>query len=372
MIRTEPTHVYYNVRIQNGNPDGSDKVCQYREQRTVPIINDPSKYYMSCVRFQVPTSRIPILLIPVQPYPNVDPGKTIYSVVLSYNGYEVQKFVQWIPNEQLSINANPIYPLHNLSVGAPYTNAEDSYYYCRSYIHMMDLVNDTFAAAFSDLGGLTTLPVGSKAPYYTFDPATSLFTLHAQKAFYDVEAVATPIQIYLNNDLFTLFGAMNHIKVRISTGEKDRQILISATPGDDNVDANGYILFQQEYPTLVSWVGFTSIVITSGTIPIESEGIPTTLPYFSNSNLQSTGQPSFLNIITDYDALLDMGYREFQTSLQYTPTAEYRLADMTGTQPLTSFDIQVWWSDAFGGLHPLLISPNECATFKFLFRKRDF
>lgn len=373
MLRTSSTHAYYNVRIQNGDPSGRDKICQYREQRTVPIVNNPSDYFMSCIRFQIPTSRIPLLVVPVQPFPNTDPTKTIYAVTLQSEFTSVQKFVTWVPHEALHHEStSPVTPVRPLSSQAPFSNAEDSYYYCRSYVHFMNLVNKAFADAFAELQLSGPVPLGAKAPYFTFDSQSSLFTLHAQSDFYDVNnSAGSLIKVFLNNDLFSLFGALDSTLFRNPVGEMDRQILITKAPDSSNI-VSGYILFVQEYPTLVSWVGFTSLVITSGTIPIESEGIPTSLPFFSNNNVQLTGEPSFLNIIADYDALLTEGYKEFQTSMQYSPTAEYRLIDLVGTQPLTSFDIQVWWSDAFGGLHPLYIGPNECATLKFLFRKRSF
>jgi hypothetical protein len=150
------------------------------------------------------------------------------------------------------------------------------------------------------------LPAGATAPYFTFDPQTSLFTLNAQASNYDVNTVASPVKVYLNNDLLSLFGALDSVLYRNPVDEMDRQILITKQLDSSNV-ANGIIRFQQEYPTLISWVGFTSLVITSGTIPIESEGIPTSLPFFSNNNVQLTGEPSFLNIVSDFDALLTEG-----------------------------------------------------------------
>jgi len=368
---TDPTHVYFNVRIQNGDPNGSDKVCEYREQRTVPLVDNPSEYYFSCIRFNIPTSHIPLLIVPIQPFPNTDVHKTIYSVALSYGGYTAQQYVMWSPNEASLKKSNIISPRLPLTSMNPYVNANDSYFYCRSYVHMMNLVNKALTDAFNDLFAHTTLPVGTQAPFFTYEPATKLFTLHAQEAMYDVNN-SSPIDIYFNNDLFTLFGAFNHIKINNSSNEMDNKILVTAFPDNSNVDSSGTILFTQEYSTVVSWIGFQSIVITSGTIPIESEGIPSALPYFSNSNLQNTGQPTFLNIVSDFDALLDVGAQDFQTSMQYAPSGEYRLIDMKGTQPLTSFDIQAMWTDAFGGLHPIMIGPNESASFKFIFRKKSF
>ena len=362
-MRTDPTHVYYNVRIQNADPAGRDKACSFRETRTVPIVTNPSEYYLSCVRFQIPTSRIPLLVVPVQPYPNTDPTRTIYAVTLSHGGQDSTVWVRWTPNETLA--GIPIQPKLPLSAASPFQDASDGYYYCRSYVQMMEMVNLALQQAW-DL--LVSRPPGALGPpYLTYDAATKLFSFHCDASF-DVNA-ADHISLYFNNDLYALFGAFNHILDTSFVGEKNRQILLSPPAAQS---PSPVFEFRQEYSTLVSWVGFRSVVITSGTIPVESEGIPAASPYFSNTNLQATGTPTFLNIISDYDALTNEGYEEFQASIQYTPKGEYRLTDLVGTQPLTSFDISVFWLDAFGGLHPLFIAPNECATFKFMFRKRSF
>jgi hypothetical protein len=367
---TEANHVYYNVRVQNGDPSGQNKVCEYRETRNVPIIDMPQDYFLTCVRFQVPTSTIPLLIVPIQPYPNTDVSKTIYSVSLSYGGKTAQQYVIWNPNEKLSKTSYYISPKRQITKDTPFTNASDSYYYCRSYLHMMNLVNTAFAAAFTALGGMTTLPVGATAPYYTYDAPTKLFTLNAQKANYDVTNPSY-IAIYINNDLYTLFGAMNHVVINNNNSdEEDKQILIK---DEGNNTVNGIINYSQEFSTLVGWVGFKSIVITSGTLPVIDEGIPTSQDYFSNTNVNANGQPSFLKIVSDYDALFDdLGGADFVNSFQYTSTSEYRLIDLVGTQPITTFDLKVWWVDQFGGLHELLITPNESATFKFLFRRKAF
>jgi hypothetical protein len=365
----DATHVYYNVRIQNGSPDGKNIQCSYRETRNVPIIDDPSQYYLTCVRFSLPTSTVPLLVVPVQPYPNTDPTKTIYSVTLSYGGKTAQQYVSWTPNEK--VYSTPVAPVVALSSSAPFTNANDSYYYCRSYVHMMNLVNTALQAAYAALANQIALPVGASAPYLTYDAATKLFSINAPKAAYDVTN-ANYIALYFNNDLYTLFGALNSVVVNNNNeNEDDRQILLRDQK--NNTDAAGMIKFAQEFSTLACWSGFKSLVITTGTIPIVSEGIPTAQDYYSNTNVNANGQPTFLNIVSDYDALFDdIGGADFVNAFQYTAQSEYRLIDMIGTQPLTTFDIQCWWQDGFGGLHPLLIAPNESGTLKFLFRKKAF
>lgn len=173
----------------------------------------------------------------------------------------------------------------------------------------------------------------------------------------------------MNNELYTLFGAFNSIIHRTDT-ENQRQILLRDQ--GNNTDSDGIIKFTQEFSTLACWVGFKSIVITTGTIPIVAEGIPSA-SHNANGLVSNSGEPTYLSIVSDYDALFDdVGGASFVNSMQYSPNSEYRLIDMTSTQPLTSFDIECWWMDVSGGLHPLQLAPNESASIKFIFRRKAF
>lgn len=360
-----PDHVYYNIRIQNGNPDTAIPAV-YSENRVVPIINNPCEYYMSCIRFSVPTSLIPILVVPVQPNQS-DPTLTIYSVSLSYKTFTAQQYVKWTPKERNSLSSAPIEPRISLSL-TKISNPDDSYYYCRSYVHLMDLVNDAFALAFADLtaqviAASQTMPSSAIAPYFTFDPSSKLFSLNAD-ASYDVDANANPIKCFFNNDLYTLFGAFDSF-LSYNAGEQDRQILIRDL---SNNTTDGIINFSQEFPTLVCWSSFKSIIITTGTLPIYSEGIPNSNRFLSNTS--SSGQASSLNIISDFDCFLNVGSEEFVSLFQYNPAGNYRLIDMHGTNPVSNVDLSVFWQDTYGGLHPIFIPPNQSATFKMLFRKK--
>lgn len=174
----DANHVYYNVRIQNTAKTGEYVPCSFRETRTVPIVDNPSQYFFSCIRFSLPTSTIPLLIVPVQSYPNTDTTKTVYSVGLSYGTHSVQQHVIWAPNEMAY--STPITPQLSLSPVMSSSNTKDSYYYCRSYVHMVNLVNTALASAFTALAGLETLPVGATAPFITYDSASHLFSIHAK------------------------------------------------------------------------------------------------------------------------------------------------------------------------------------------------
>jgi hypothetical protein len=362
-------HIYYNVRI-NGNANNTLQVCNYQEQRTIPLVDNPSNYYFSCIKFSIPTSSIPLMVVPIDGFPNTDMSKTVYSVSLSYNGFSsAQTFIKWIPTQSNSASATYRAPKRQLSASTPFLDPEDNYYYCNSYTYFMSLVNIAYEDAFNDLSGQTTLPAGAVAPFYTYNAPTKLFTINAQEAFYDVNHTAQPIEIYQNYELWNLFGAVSNFTYNdpVIAGN-DKQILITADTA--NVDASGYILFQQEYVSLYNFMAFRSIVVCSSTVPLISEGIPSVSKNFTPDNEQ-IGSSAYLPIISSFDALTDSNaYESFQSSIQYAPTGPYKLIDMIGSNPLSSFDLQVYWMDIYGGLHNLLLNPHESATFTFLFQKK--
>jgi hypothetical protein len=234
----------------------------------------------------------------------------------------------------------------------------------------MNLVNKAFQTAFNDLAVRTTLPVGAVAPYYTFDSKAKLFTLVAQASHYDVNNVGTPINIFMNNDLWNLFGAMSCFSYAspVIVGN-DRQILITSDVA--NVDASGNIQFLQEYISICQWMAMKSIIITTNSVPICTEGIPSVSNSYTPNNGQN-GYATYLTIISSYDALVSVaGFEDFQSLLQYTPSGPLKYIQMNSTNPLNTFDITVFWQDIYGGLHQLLIAPFESATFTFQFTKKN-
>lgn len=362
-------NIYYNVRI-NGNSDNSLAVANYAEQRTIPLVDNPSEYYFSCTRFSIPTSTIPILIVP-HSYSSTDPTITVYSVSLSYNGFNsAPSFIKWAPQVSYTTETALTNPRRTLSAQNPFIDPTDNYYYCYSYTYFMNLVNNAFEVAFNDLSGQTTLPAGSFAPYYTYNAPTKLFTLVAPSASYDVNSVGTPIKIFLNNQLWTLFGGMSAQIVNNSAIQgHDRQILI--TGDTSTLDTSGNIHFQQEYITICQWIAMKTIIICTNTVPIVNEGIPSVNGNYTPDNEQN-GQSTYLPIISSYDALVSTaGFEDFQSTIQYSPTGPYKLIDMIGTNPLSSFDLQIYWMDVYGTLHNLYIAPFESATMTFLLIKKN-
>ena len=58
-----PDYIYYNINISNKD-DISGKELKFSENRTVPVVDNPSNYKMACVRLLVPSINIPLMFFP--------------------------------------------------------------------------------------------------------------------------------------------------------------------------------------------------------------------------------------------------------------------------------------------------------------------
>jgi hypothetical protein len=73
-------------------------------------------------------------------------------------------------------------------------------------------------------------------------------------------------------------------------------------------------------------------------------------------------------IISDFEVSVENGL-DYKPSINYSPNI-YRMLDLFGHQDLNNIDINVYWRDNSGNLHPLLIPANSNANMKVMFRKR--
>ena len=61
---------------------------------------------------------------------------------------------------------------------------------------------------------------------------------------------------------------------------------------------------------------------------------------------------------------------QHRPEISYAPQGEYRLIAMFSNRNLSRVDLQVYWRDKQGQLHPLLLYPGCSASAKLLFRHK--
>lgn len=329
--------IYYNISIPNNTRDRM--TANFNQISQVPVLSNPSDYFTSIVRFSIPGAGIPIFRF-------IDDS---YQITLSFGGFDAT-----VP--MIYSNVSPLEPGEQLVF---------------SYNHFADMMNTAFQTAFTNLQGLTAIPV-STAPYFKYDPSTFTFSLYCETN-YDPDVLGGPtVEIYFNNILYYLFD--NFFIVRTgnqSPDYKDYRFvitnlgnnLIQSDPNNPLITAlNPYYKNTQEYSTTYNFSDVKTIIFKSCLFPTQTE--------YSQTNFNQVLQSE--QILTDFEPLQSLGDPSgFRGVIQYFASGSYRLINMTTNQPLYKFDLQISYSDELGNEYPLFIPRNSSVTVKLMFIKKS-
>jgi hypothetical protein len=370
---SEPDKLYYDVSISNlDTEDFVPPVINFNEIRNIPFLNDPSKYYMSIIRFSIDTGASLPVFIPEIVNGTTDINETIYKITMVYNNTAHSQTVMWSPQNKIAA-----LPLPPSSCANGEADLSTGYYYCYNYQYFLDLVNNAFEACIEQFGGAST----SIPPIFTFDSQNKVFILNCPYPYYNSNE-ANPIKIFLNPPLYQLFGSLPFTieKQNLTLGINNKQNIqlqvgtfgganVVEFPLNPPIGEPQYQVVQcfQEYSTLSQWTPCTAIVFTSSTLPIVSNQVSAPLIYIDGQTQTfSSNNSNICPIITD----LVSSDGQYNPNLVYNPTAEYRLIELIGTKPLYNLDIQVYFRDRHSRLYPLRLPAGGVATLKFLFTKK--
>ena len=362
-------NIYYNVSIphdDNASIGGSPTPARFHTVRSTPLFYDaPENYTMSIIRFTVPSTFIPIQIFPIQ-NGQTDINLSTYSVSASYLGVTYQQYLIWTP--QSSTTPPPIQPVSRKMQTQYYI-----YYSMWSYNHFCDLINTAFSALTTTLA-IAGAPVNTASPpFITYDGTTQLFTLYIDSNFLS----SGPISLFMNsalfgnfdesfNVVFNPFGSPDGADVRFVLND----ILINQVALPTVAPTTTYYKYTQEFNTIGQMQSFTSLVMTSTSLPIRSEWI-TTQVIRGDTATNDPLQEGSLPIIADFEVDLTVG-NDIRSYIFYVPSAEYKRITMTGKAPITTIDINVFWKDNYDALYPIMIPAHEIITIKIIFEKKVF
>jgi hypothetical protein len=354
-----PDNLYIDVKVSNIG-DKRGVLAEFNQTKTEPLLDNPSDYYLSLIRWKVPAFPFPLLIFPIQDN-QPDPNLSQYSITFETATNTYQYFL-YFTNRNSTASPTTAVPRQKQSF----------YYFIYEYQHLVDIINHGFQMCFENVTGK---PAGAVAPYMIFDPQTKLFSIIAQEANYGVNISPSPIppanpttpptydapiKIFFNFKLFELFNGLP-IKTfpEPVVDEKDAQILVTNTGNNVfDTDASGNILqIQQNLISLAYWTPVKQVLFTTTLMPIKSE-------------YTSTSGNSYKKILTDFEPIADSD-SDIRETIQYYPQGEYRLIDLIGTNPLFNIDLKVTWQDVKGDEYDAFISPFQQFTAKLLFIKRS-
>lgn len=202
-VQSSDDHIYYNMILTN-NTTANIK-ASFSQTRTDAILDTPSEYYLSVIRFLIPTSAIPIFTF----------QDNTYSVSLSYNptpsnpaaNIVVQTFVTFLDSDYPNAQQN-IFSYNDLN--------KDVYSY-NSFIYR---INDAFAICLNNpITGLNArivaagfTPLTYNAPFLEYDPISKLITLYADidGYFTQVPKLTSANIIWMNTALFGFFQSFQN------------------------------------------------------------------------------------------------------------------------------------------------------------------
>ena len=382
----EPAEIYFDLLSTNVQSTiTAPPVFDYNNARATVIVNNPSLYKMSVIRFQCDTGTLPIFIPTIQPN-QTDPNLTIYSFTLDWTDPATGRVyssdntpVIWEPQ---SINAEqpaaPQFQPNGLQ------NNATGYYACYSFTYwcglMYEALERAMAALLLDAAG-TALTANTAArplpntPVISYDSTSKCFVIYADINWFD-QGLVDPIDFYFNAPMFELMGSFPSINYGYAAALQQRNFRMALRVfGDVNnqpiVRPDGTtwtaITSYQEWSTISAFSPILGFVFTSASLPI----IPSlqSNPLVYNNLAQSTTgtNASTSNIISDFIAN-DSFYK---SNLVYLPTAQYRWISLTGTAPIQNIQISIFYRLRDGTLQPFLINSGGSVTIKLLFKRLD-
>lgn len=350
--------LYYNIDIKYNPDDKGATPLRFDATRSEAIIKNPRDYYLTITRFTMPGNNVPLFIFPIQ-IGQSDPNKGIMSVSLEYDGLTVQKFLDYVttnPNDPI-----PSPPLVKQDL-------RTRYYYVYSYPQFINIVNKAFSDAFTDLKAAKPAMPQTEAPYYIFDADTEKISLISQFSYSQVGACKIWIKYELEVFMEAIYSNFHGVS---ETDGKDINILITDKGNNAYAKPGGtiptpptdpdYLEMKQDYSTADRWNSLQGIVITSNGIPVNKEKIQ-----IQGDN----GVNSSVGILTDFEPSLDKP-GDTRSTIRYFPQGPYRLIEMNGNHPMTSFDFEIFWQTKDLQLFPLSIGYNQTMTIKFMFIRKD-
>jgi hypothetical protein len=401
------THIYYNVNVSNdysgwdissnGQPmqvatNNKNYQLVFNQTRQQPYLINPSEYYLSILRFTIATPNLPVFVC--QPITGqADVNKTVYAITL-------------VKSDGLIATRNLVWQPDDLSVPPPNGIVDNSwqinpYYYCHSFNHMMNLINNTFdwflynGGGGPDGGG--AFLTQSDAPYIYLDSSSNLCTVGGNANVFRTDldggflndTTKVGVKIFFNIELYNLLSSLKSMyygslgpaigadyQLIMDSGSNtlyaDTQPFITNVVYNSNTEKND-VINRQEYNTLPLWSPIAKIIFRTTLLNVVPDIVGTPVVYENGNNNINNGKQNtdILNIMIDYSVPLTKG-TEMRPYIYYEPLGEYRLTELYGNQPINSMDIAVFWKDSFGNLHPFYLDIAASATIKILFRKKIF
>lgn len=348
MPSAEPTIRYYNASMFNP-VTGQVVPASISDVRAASLIERPDDWECSIVRFDISAALLPPIVVPlVAPPPAAATVPTLLRVTLRSLGVDFQ--------QPVNVFTTPDTP------GFIYSIDE-----------LMTAINLAFAAAFAAMPAVVGV---TSPPMLAFNPVTQLINI-----FYQATYVTAPVEVYLNSAAYRMipslpaaFFGYNNVdgkdyRLQLDANTAVTIPAVGARAGYPTIVqavANEVRQSTQAGPSLSALNGVRSIYISTD-LPIAAESLPNSVGVAQNTNTSSASQ----SILTDFLLSSDPGENPIsdRINISYLPTAEYRMIQMLGNQPISRIRLDWYYTLYDGTIGRMNIPPGGVCSAKLMFRR---
>lgn len=315
-------NIYYNVNIENATETAGTSLI-FSENRTTPVLDNPSDYEMAIVRALIPSVNIPLMFFPDNLY-----------VKLQYGNDFVQEPLVYIPN---GLTPNPFAPLGKLPI--------------YDYSELTESLNIALSDAKAALDILVPAVAGFDDPFVSYDASTQLFALNGEIAGYDDGLGAgSYIEIIFSAKLFNYY---NNLQDFFLNPNETRLRVYDTFTNTITFNAKPYFTMIQSQSSLELFAEIQKIVIFSNSIPVVQE-------------LQGTQNDNQRRVLFDFNVT---GVAD-KNLITFFPQGPLRWYSLVSSYPLKQIDCEIVWEDHAGETYPIFINTDTSASLKIHFRKK--
>ena len=345
---TEPNVLFYNAKVSNQSTTSVDNLI-YTDNRASPVLTNPNDWRVAVVRFNIPTSQIPLFRY----YSST-------SIPPIQNGGE---HIVTLKNMTTGIEYSDELKLFSVNLSNPNDN---SIYAIAQYLTML---NASFQQAFTNLF-TAGYPI-NRPPFMLYDSVSKLFKFYIPIEY---NIPGQRIEIFVTYPIARLFGSLA-ITLNESypySGPNTNRFLWTtpfyAVKNQETINGFNYLFLEQEFQTVSK---FNSVK----NISFQVFGISTTAEYLSSNASDIKGGGQFTEqgadlvdfVLTDFEI---SNTQADQTSVQFYPQGPLRWYDLNSSMPLRSIQIHLYYTDEFGLKFPITIGYLDTFTLKLEFRRK--
>ena len=321
---------YFNITM-SGSPD-PEKIIPaiFQQNRTVPILDNPSEWLVGLVRFYVPALYIPIFKWSSNALPDgTDPDLRIY---FTYNGVSVNRAVKYIPQGN-----------------DPRPSIERAVWNVSDFIAMVNItIVEAFDAIKTEVGFPTQLP-----PQLVYNSTTQLISLFAD----ELMDTGSGVGFGMSNLLYSYFPCF---AVREEALDYPNSFVYFINIFDNiinNVTYKGVPSYEMlgEYPVLALWNGVNKILFSSASIPIDPEMV---------GGVTNVLERVIFDFVLSNDQIND------RSAISYTNSGGQRYSELLSSFPMKKLDIEILIQFRDLTTAPLRLNSLDSATLKLEFQRR--